>query len=538
MSEVIEVDVVVVGAGFAGMYMLHKLREQQLNVQVIEAGDDVGGTWYWNRYPGARCDVESMEYSYQFSEELQQQWNWSERYAAQPEILKYASHVADRFDLRDNIQFERRVVSASFDESCHKWLVTTDQGDRYKATFCIMGTGCLSSTNLPDFAGLNDFKGNWYHTGQWPKEGVDFTGKRVAVVGTGSSAIQSIPHIAAQAAHLTVFQRTANFSIPAHNGPLADDFVRQIKSEYAEFRKENRNMHGGFGSRFVRSKESILSVGDDEREQQFEENWALGGFQFLNAFADLSSSTETNQFAADFVRKKIRAMVDDEATATLLCPEQIIGCKRLCVDIDYYQTYNRPNVSLVSVKDNPIQGLTENGLMTTEQEYEFDIIVFATGFDAMTGSLLKMDISGKDGATLADKWHAGPHTLLGLQVNGFPNLFTISGPGSPSVLSNMVVSIQQHVDWISDCIAHMRLNSFTYIEAELAAEQAWVKHTNEIADRTLYPTCNSWYLGANIPGKVRVFMPYVGGLPAYAKKCDEVAKRGYEGFLMQSGGLR
>ncbi|MFT5012632.1 MAG: cation diffusion facilitator CzcD-associated flavoprotein CzcO [Patiriisocius sp.] len=528
-----EVDVAVVGAGFAGMYMLHKLRGEGLTVQAFERGDGVGGTWYWNRYPGARCDIESVEYSYQFDDELQQEWEWNERYAPQPEILQYANHVADRFDLRPHIQFETIVVSAVFNESTCRWLVTTDKGEQYSAQWCVMATGCLSSTNLPDFEGLSDFKGDWYHTGLWPKEGVDFSGKRVAVIGTGSSAIQSIPVMAEQAETLTVFQRTANFSIPAHNGELSPKFVEQIKGDYKHFRKINSETYGGFGGRWNRYQDSIMDADDAKRQTRFDETWALGGFHFTSAFADIGASDENNKIAADYVRDKIRSLVDDAETAELLCPDQVIGCKRLCVDTGYFETFNRDSVTLVNVKDHPIEKITENGLVTNSQEYEFDIIVFATGFDAMTGSLLSINIQGREGQSLQEKWAAGPRTYLGLQIHGFPNMFTISGPGSPSVLTNMIVSIEQHVNWINRCINHVRFNDMNYMEAMLDAEDAWVAHNNSISELTLFPQCNSWYLGANVPGKPRVFMPYVAGFPAYTEKCEDVVVRGYEGFSMQ-----
>jgi cyclohexanone monooxygenase len=527
------IDAVVVGAGFAGMYMLYSLREQGLSVQCFERGDDVGGTWYWNRYPGARCDVESMEYSYQFDEALQQEWEWTERYAPQPEILNYANHVADRFKLRSDIQFDTSVESAEFDEATCRWLVTTSQGETYSAQWCVMATGCLSSTNLPDFVGLEDFAGDWFHTGLWPKEGVDFSGKRVAVVGTGSSAIQAIPVIADQAETLTVFQRTANFSIPAHNGPLSPKFVEQIKSGYGEFRKINNETHNGFGGRWARYEDSIVDASEQQRQTRFNEKWALGGFHFLNSISNIGANSESNKFAADYVKDKIRSIVNDQATADLLCPDQVIGCKRLCVDSGYFETFNRDSVTLVNVKDDPIERITTKGLVTGGKEYEFDIIVFATGFDAMTGSLLSIDIKGRNGQPLQEKWAAGPRTYLGLQTHGFPNLFTISGPGSPSVLTNMVVSIEQHVNWISRCISHMRMNQMNYVEAELNAEDEWVEHNNSLSELTLFPACNSWYLGANVPGKPRVFMPYVGGLHAYTIKCDEVVNNGYKGFLME-----
>ncbi|MDA9064842.1 NAD(P)/FAD-dependent oxidoreductase, partial [Pseudomonadales bacterium] len=369
------------------MYMLHRLRSAGMNVQVIEAGDGVGGTWYWNRYPGARCDIESMEYSYQFSEELQQEWEWQERYAPQPEILAYANHVADRFDLRKNIQFETRVTEAVFDEAINRWQVQTNTGDVLSSSFCVMATGCLSSTNLPKFEGLDTYQGEWFHTGLWPHKGVDFTGKRIAIIGTGSSAVQSIPQLAKQAAHLTVFQRTPNFSIPAHNRQLEPEYVAEVKAHYSELRAANNLEAGGFGSRTERNDGSVFEASEAERAENFERKWQTGGFGFLAAFGDLLMAPESNEFAADFVRSKIRATVKDPAVADLLCPQQVIGCKRLCVDIDYFETYNRDNVTLVSVKDHPIERVTPKGLVTGGEEYEFDCLIFATGFDAMTGSL-------------------------------------------------------------------------------------------------------------------------------------------------------
>jgi cyclohexanone monooxygenase len=460
------VDVVIVGAGFAGMYMLHRLRGLGMSARVFEAGSGVGGTWYWNRYPGARCDVESMQYSYSFSPELQQEWQWSELFASQPEILRYANHVADRFDLRRDIQFNTRVTQAHFDRTAHRWEVRTDRGDVVSARHCVMATGCLSNARVPDFPGLDRFNGKTYHTGHWPHEGVDFTGKRVGVIGTGSSAIQAIPVIAQQAAHVTVFQRTPNFSIPSRN--------------------------------------------------------------------DLIFDAQANDTAANFVRDKIRAMVRDPAIAELLAPKNHpIGTKRICVDTDYYTTYNRDNVTLVDARTTPVSELTEGGLRAGDTEYEFDAIVFATGFDAMTGALTSIDIAA-DGMTLRQKWEGGPTTYLGLMTAGFPNLFMITGPGSPSVLSNMMVSIEQHVDWIADCVAYLRAHRLDCIEATQAAEDAWVAHGNEVAHTTLYPLANSWYMGVNIPGKPQVFMPYIGGVGTYRDTCDEIAAEGYRGFTLSA----
>ena len=526
------VDAVVVGAGFAGLYMLLRLRRMGMSAVVIEAGDDVGGTWYWNRYPGARCDIESLEYQYGFEDDLAREWKWSERYATQPEILRYIQHVTEKFELRDGIKFNTRVASATFDDSTSLWTVKTNQDDTVSARYCIMATGCLSSARVPDFKGLDSFKGEWYHTGYWPHEGVDFTGKRVGVIGTGSSAIQSIPHIAAQAKQLTVFQRTANFSIPAHNGPIDHAEEKRMSEKYTEIRKEARNTSGGILQRLPTDK-SALEVSEEERRAEYQKRWDIGGFAIGGAFIDLAINKESNDTAAEFVRSKIREIVKDPATADLLCPRDYpFATKRLCVDTGYLETYNRPNVSLVDVKGTPIEEITPNGVRVGDKEYEFDAIVFATGFDAMTGALSNIDIRGRKGLSLKQKWEHGPRTYLGLQVAGFPNLFTITGPGSPSVLSNMIVSIEQHVDWISDCLAYLREHELQTIEATVPAEDAWVDHVNQVADFTLYPQANSWYIGANVPGKPRVFLPYIGGFGTYRKLCNEVADKGYEGFTI------
>jgi cyclohexanone monooxygenase len=524
-------DAVVVGAGFAGLYMLHRLRGLGFSARVFEAGDGVGGTWYWNRYPGARCDVESMDYSYSFSDELQQEWTWSERYAAQPEILRYINHVADRFDLRRDIQLSTRVTSATFDEVAGRWTVETDRGDRVSARFCVMATGCLSTTQVPKIPGLDAFRGPRYHTGHWPHEGVDFTGRRVGVIGTGSSAIQSIPIIAEQAAHLFVFQRTPNFSIPAHNAPLDREFERRVKAGYAEFRRQARESRVGFV--VERSDASALAVTDDERRYQYEKRWRRGGLGFTATFADLLTNAEANETAAEFCRERIRKVVRDPAVAEVLVPRDYpVGTKRMCVDTRYYETFNRPNVTLVDIRRSPIETVTPDGLRTRDGAYAFDSLVLATGFDAMTGALLAVDIRGRAGRTLREAWAEGPRTYLGLAIAGFPNLFTITGPGSPSVLSNMIVSIEQHVDWIADCLAHLSAHGHATIEATATAQEGWVSHVNEVGHATLYPRANSWYMGANVPGKPRVFMPYIGGVGAYRQICDDVAAKGYEGFAL------
>jgi cyclohexanone monooxygenase len=537
-ATAVSYDVIVVGAGFAGMYMLHRLRGLGLAARVYEQGGDVGGTWYWNRYPGARCDVESMQYSYSFSDELQQQWDWSERYAPQPEILRYANHVADRFDLRRDIQLDTRVVSASFDENANLWSVTTSDGNSASAQYVVLATGCLSNARTPDFKGLADFEGKVYHTGHWPHQGVDFTGARVGVIGTGSSAIQSVPVIAKEASHLTVFQRTANFSIPARNAALTPQERQRWRSNYTELRRRAREeMRNGIVTEVP--DRGALDDGDHERRAKYEKRWASGGLTFMSVYNDLVLAQAANDTAADFVRDKIAEIVKDPTIAKLLQPnDHPIGSKRICVDTDYFATFNRPNVTLVDIRSNPIEEILPGGLRAGLKDYALDAIVLATGFDAMTGSVAKIDIRGRDGETLNRKWAAGPRAYLGLTSSGFPNLFLITGPGSPSVLSNMMVSIEQHVDWITDCIGFLCDRQIDRIEASQDAEDKWVAHVNEVAYRTLYPRANSWYMGANIPGKPQIFMPYIGGVGAYRQICDDVAANGYEGFVMTATPMR
>jgi cyclohexanone monooxygenase len=521
-------DAVIVGAGFAGLYLLHRLRELGFRAIAIEAGEGVGGTWYWNRYPGARCDIESLQYQYSFSDELQREWNWTERYATQPEILAYLNHVADRFDLRRDIRFGTRVTAARYDEAARQWTIETDNQQRLSAHFCIMATGCLSVTKLPEVPGLEDFAGRCYHTGAWPHEGVDFTGRRVGLIGTGSSAIQSIPVIAKQAAQLTVFQRTPSFSVPAQNAPLDPEHVKDYKDRYAELRRQAGETPFGFQDVFAPTL--AVETPSEIRTRTYEDLWDRGGLPFIGAFADLVFTQEANDTAADFVRAKIRATVKDPATAAALTAQQYpIGTKRMCVDIDYYATFNRDNVALVDLRATPIERLTSTGIVTSASEYIFDDLVFATGFDAMTGALAAIDIRGRDGQTLADAWRDGPRTYLGLAVAGFPNFFTVTGPGSPSVMSNMALSIEQHVDWITDCIAYLRDQGHDCIEATSEAEADWVQHVRDVSDSTLFPLANSWYLGANVPGKPRVFMAYLG-VGAYAEKCRDVVAGEYAGF--------
>jgi cyclohexanone monooxygenase len=524
-------DAVVVGAGFAGMYMLLRLRGLGFSARVFEAGGGVGGTWYWNRYPGARCDVESMQYSFSFSEELDQEWNWSEKYAPQPEILSYANHVADRFDLRRHIVFDTRVIAATFDEKAKRWSIETDRGDRVTAKFCIMAVGCLSAPNRPSFKGLEDFRGPIYHTGEWPHQGVDFTGMRVGVIGTGSSAIQSIPIIAQQASALTVFQRTATWSVPAWNEKLTAEYLRAAKADYPALRAKARARPTGFYFPF--NTQPALEASAQEREAQYEQAWARGGLPFLGAYGDLLFEKAANDTIAEFARRKIRGIVKDPVTAELLCPDNVFGCKRLCVDTGYFETYNLPHVRLVDVSRTPIERFTADGIEVGGVEYPLDAVVCATGFAAMTGSFDKIRITGRNGLTLSGKWRAGPRAYLGIASVGFPNLFMITGPGSPSVLASMIQAIEQHVDWLADCLGHMRDVGATSIEPALEDEDAWVEHVNEVSTVSLRSTCSSWYVGANIPGRPRVFMPYIGGFPVYVQKCNEVMSGGFDGFVLE-----
>ncbi|WP_433868701.1 flavin-containing monooxygenase [Saccharopolyspora sp. CA-218241] len=528
-------DAIIIGAGFAGMYMLHTLRERGFRAHVYEKGDDVGGTWYWNRYPGARCDVESLYYCYSFSEELQQEWRWTERYPSQPEILRYARHVADRFDLRRDISFGTTARSAAYDEDADEWVITTEDGARTRARFLITAVGCLSATQLPDLPGRDSFAGEAYHTGRWPHEPVDFRGKRVGVIGTGSSAIQAIPVIAEQAASVTVFQRTAQFSIPAHNHPLSDEEQRRVKADYGRLRAEARTSHSGILSE--QRAEDPLELPAEQVRAELERRWAIGGTTFTATYEATLRDPDANALSAEFVRDKIRATVDDPETAELLCPyDHPIGTKRICVDTDYYATYNREHVELVSIRERPISEITPRGVRVGDREHEFDVLVFATGYDALTGPLTRIDIRGVDGLRLRDKWRDGPRSYLGVANAGFPNMFTITGPGSPSVLSNMIVSIEQHVEWIAEHLEHLRATGTRRCEADPAAEREWAEHVNEVADETLFPRAASWYMGANVPGKPRVFMPYIGGVGVYRELCDEVARQGYRGFHLTAAG--
>lgn len=529
-------DALIVGAGFSGLYQLHCLRDRLgMKARVLEAADGVGGTWYWNRYPGARCDSESHSYCFYFSSELVDEWEWSERYPQQPEVMRYLNFVADRLDLKRDIQFKARVTVARYDEAANLWRVATEGGEEYSARFLIAAVGCLSSANVPDIPGLESFQGAWYHTGKWPHDGVDFTGKRVGQIGTGSTGIQAAPVIAETARHPTIFQRTPNYSVPARNKPLAADFREWVRKNKREIRDTMRDTPNGHPFRIVKRK--AFDVSDEERRRIYEEAWEVGGLRFRGNFQDLLVDKAANDTAAEFIKNKIRETVKDPKTAEVLADiDHPYAAKRPPIDTGYFEIFNRDNVDLVNIRANLIERITPKGIKTRDREYELDIIVFATGFDAMTGSLLRMGIMGRDGLSLNDAWAAGPHTYLGLQVPGFPNLFTITGPGSPSVLCNMPVAIEQHVEWITDCIARMRTHDIATIEATPAATEDWVAHVNAAANATLLPQVpHSWYLGANVPGKPQVFMPYTGGMTRYRAICDHIAAQGYAGFAFHGG---
>ena len=532
MMKNVDVDVVVVGAGFSGLYLLYRLRKAGFSKRVFERGGDVGGTWYWNRYPGARCDVESLQYSYSFDEQLQQDWHWPEKFSAQPDILAYANHVADRFNLKKDIEFNIEVKASWFDENLKTWKITTNTGEEINAQYFIMATGCISTTQIPNIKGLSDYVGNTFHTGDWPHEEVDFSGQSIAVIGTGSSGIQSIPVLAKQAKKLTVFQRTPNYSIPSQNEPMTKKYERSWKDVYSERRKEMR--YSAHGSLKDLNDVPALSVDEDQRQELYTKRWAIGGTGFLGSFNDLLTNADANYTAAEYVRQQIKRVVKDKETAEILCPRSYpIGTKRICIDTGYFETYNRENVKLVDISKKPIQRLVTDGIIVDDQLYPFDSIIFATGFDAMTGSIFNVDIKGRDGLALKEKWNAGPKTYLGLMSASFPNLFMITGPGSPSVKSNMIMSIEQHVDLVIETLLSMRRKGLSVVEPELEAENKWVDHVQEVANKTLFPQANSWYMGANIPGKPRLFMPYIGGVGAYREICEEIVANNYRGFKFE-----
>jgi cyclohexanone monooxygenase len=525
-------DVLIIGAGFAGLCMLQKARSLGLSAHVAEASGGIGGTWYHNRYPGARCDVPSMEYSIQFSEELQQDWEWSERFAAQSELMDYVEHVADRFGLRDSISLSTRIRSARFNERSRRWLVCAETGESWDAQFLVAASGPLSTPNIPGWKGIERFEGPILHTGRWPHKPVDLKGKRVGVVGTGSSAVQVITALQPEVAELTVFQRTATYVVPLRNRPLDPDYVARIKADYAGFRARNSSMRGGYGSETPAGTVSALAVGHEERNAVFERRWEMGGLTFLGAFSDLVTNLEANWHAAEFVRGKIRTIVKDPETARLLSPSHPIGCKRMCLSDTYYDMFNRANVRLLDISGTGIEEVMEGGVVAGGRETRLDALVLATGFDAITGALKSIDITGRGGETIARKWQDGPRAYLGLMSAGFPNLFTIVGPGGASPLGNVLVLIEHHVGWIGDCLAHLAESGKSQIEADRRAEDAWVAELLETAGRTIYLSCNSWYLGSNVEGKPRAFMPYSGGLPAYSNRCAAIARNGYEGFVL------
>jgi len=525
-------DAVVIGAGFSGLYMLHRLRNMMgLSVRVYETGGGVGGTWYWNRYPGAKSDSDSYIYCYSFDDDLVQEWTWSERYPGHAEIRSYLEHVAERFDLNRDIQFDTRVSGATFDEATNAWTVTTEPGDSVTARFVIAGVGALSSANPPPFAGVDSFQGASYHTGHWPHEGVNFTGQRVGVIGTGASAVQAIPLIAREASDLTVFQRTANYIVPARNAPVPTEVTAARKADYDAIWERLRTSNFGFELYF--EEKGALEVSDEELKRTLQARWDEGGFGlWLGSYSDMFFVDEANAKIRQFLHERIRETVEDPATAELLIPkDHPFGCKRNPLDTNYYETFNLDHVHLIDVKSNPIVEITQNGLRLEDgTEYKFDAIVYATGFDAMTGPLTRIEIRGRAGKLLREKWSEGPRTYLGLTSAGFPNLFTITGPQSPSVLSNMPVSIEQHVEFIARIIGDIRDRGAETIEATPGAEDAWVAHNKELADATLFPTADTWYMGANIPGKPRVFMPNLDFVGPYRTKCDEIAANDYEGF--------
>lgn len=529
-------DALIIGAGFSGLYQLHSLRDRLgISAQVLEAGDGVGGTWYWNRYPGARCDSESHSYCYYFSKELLEEWEWSERYPEQPEIVRYLNYVADKLDLKRDIRLGTGVKSARYDEATNRWTLETAAGERFTATYLITAVGCLSSANVPDIPGLDSFAGAWYHTGQWPHDGVDFSGKRVGQIGTGSTGIQAAPVIAETAGHLTVFQRTANYSVPARNVPLSDDFKRYVRENHEEIREVVTTTPNGHPFRISATK--AFDVTPEERQEIYEKAWDKGGLQFRASFQDILTSQASNDTAAEFLKGKIRETVKDPDTAAALADiDHPYAAKRPPIDTNYFETFNRDNVTLVNLRKTPIERITPTGIQTTDGAHDLDIIVFATGFDAMTGPLLNIDIQGRAGISLKETWQAGPKTYLGLTVPGFPNMFTVTGPGSPSVLCNMPVAIEQHVDWITDCIGYMGENDIDRIEAAPDSAEKWGEHVNDAANATLLAKAkHTWYFGANIPGKPRAFMPYAGGMGHYRAVCDDVAAKGYEGFVLGDG---
>jgi cation diffusion facilitator CzcD-associated flavoprotein CzcO len=526
------VDAIVIGAGFAGLRALYRLREMGKQVVVLEAGAGVGGVWYHNGYPGARCDVESYDYSYSFSPELEQEWRWTERYATQPEILRYINHVADRFDMRKDINFNTRMAQAKYDEQAARWIITTEDGRIWSSQLLVMCVGQLSTTKAPTYPGQASFSGEIIHSGVWPKHQVDFENKRVAIIGTGSSGMQMTPIIAKVAKHLTVFQRTANYSIPAANSPVSEEEDRQVKANYRARREQAWNSPTGLG--FMPSKQSALDATPEEREIVYEAAWHRLGFGFALSYYDILLSKPANDTAADFIRNKIGSVINDPVVRDKLVPKgHAFAARRPSVDSGYFQAFNRPNVELADIRESPIVEFTSEGIRTTAKAHEFDIIIFATGFDAFTGSLLKPEIVGRRGITLREKWAAGPVTQLGVAVSDFPNMLIVVGPGSPSLLSNVMVSTEEQIDWLAELLRTMDANQLVEFEADAAAEQSWVAHVNERAKETLYLSADSYYNGAEVAGKPRVFMPYSGGVRGYRRILRQCAQEGYTGFALR-----
>jgi len=545
-SQAIELDAVIVGAGMAGLYMTKRLNDRGMKIQTIEAGSGVGGAWYWNRYPGCRADLPIIEYSFSFSDELQQEWDWSEVMAGQPEIEQYLNHTADRFDLRKDIKFNTKVKDAIYDEAANIWTVTTDQGDVYKAKYCILATGCLNEPNYPGFNNADSFKGDIYHTAQWPREGVDLSGKRVAIIGCGSSGVQAIPQIAKQAKELIAFQRSPVYTFPAKNAPMNPDFLAQAKVDYDDIREQQRNNEMGIcnyrgpkkdkdpnAAPTPRPSKKLMDITPEQRKQEIKDF----GINVLTLYVDTYYNPEANEIACTLYREFLAEYLGDEQKADALSPKNYpLHCKRPVIDTEYYSAFKQDNVSIVDLRDNAVEEVTATGLRTTNGEYEFDVLVYATGFDAMTGTIKRLNIRGRDDVLLSDTWKDGPRMYMGLQSVGFPNFFTVTGPGSPSVVSNVLHSIEQHVEWIDNCIAHLIENNVKTIEPELEAQDAWVEHVNKAAEGSMMtaPTCNSWYLGTNVEGKPRGFMPYLAGTKTYREECEEVVSKGYEGFTLKT----
>ncbi len=537
----LDFDAVVIGAGFGGLHMMYQLRERGFTGQVVEMGDGVGGTWFWNRYPGARVDVESVEYSFSFSKIIEDEWDWSELMAPRDELEAYANFVTDRLDLRRHIKFETKVTAATWDEASATWTVETDKGDRWTCRFVITAVGCLSAPLEPAIEGLHSFEGVSLYSNRFPKEGFDFTGKRVAIIGTGSSGVQSIPVVAREARHLHVFQRSAAYTIPTRTRPYEPGEFDTLRQDYPAIREAQWNSIGGtvrFGAlqdaaASGMSLRKILETPMAERLARLDrEGWSATS---ALAWADVRSDIEANRACTQLYGEMIKRVVKDPETAASLVPHYPVGCKRMIIDDGYFETYNRDNVTLVDLRKGGIKRITPTGIETEQGAFEFDVILYATGFDALTGALNRIDIQGRDGRKMRDAWIAdGPRTYLGLQVHGFPNLFTITGPGSPSVLSNMICSVEQHGSWIADCLVDMRARGLKVIEPTEAAQTDWVAHVASLieGDIRVHETCNSWYVGANIPGKARVYMPYVAGINVYSKKCREIVEAGYEGFQL------